>query len=170
MEMKTLLPKAWLAGSVLDFTLLEYWLSIGEEAQMYYISLDFSKSLELPVPEQVNQYRKWSPIRPSANGVYAYQPVVFLTHSMDHYFAVVFDYQKLTAYVFGSKSRTGLLKGQALWKSWGGSELWSNFALYHGWELSDPNTVTVYARQWPQVFSNKSYMDLLLIVFLSERY
>jgi hypothetical protein len=167
--MKTLLPKAWLAGSVLDFMLLEYWFSVAEEAHMYYMTLDYSKSHGLPGPEQVNHYQMSNPIRPSANGAYAHRPVIFLIHSDDHYFSVVFDYLKLTAYIFGSSiSGQGLFQGEKLWKSWRGSELWSSFALYHGWEPSDPTSVTVFARHWPQVCSKKFYGAVAQCFSISE--
>lgn len=161
LEIDTLRPKNWLGGSILSFYLCHHWFQVYEDAPMYYVDINYVKAHvtdhSMPSDIQIAYYRKSSPIR-----VFTRRPLVFVIHYMDHYFAVVFDYQKSEAFIFSSTTTlSGLYKGKTLWRGWNGPELWNILAHYHGWTAPEPNSVTVLARQWHQVDTLRSVQLLI---------
>lgn len=149
LEILTLRDKTWLAGSILNFHLLHHWIQTRHNAQMHFVDMSFTTSgYNLPTQEEITSY--------STRNIHAdpipMRPVVLVVHHSHHYFATVFDYEQMAAYVFGSKiTLSGFFFSGIHWEDWRGPDLWAKVAALHGWERGDSGEVSVFARQWIQV-------------------
>lgn len=151
MELETLCPKNWLGGAILSFYLNHYWLMAFQSCTMYYVDINYVSPPSLPSAEQIDHYRRRCPLI-SEDGTFNPRPVVFAVHHSAHYFAVVFDYERLHCFVLGSSvSNSGISVGYHNWDNWNGAIIWKAMAHYHGWFEPVVNDVTVVALQWEQV-------------------
>lgn len=82
------------------------------------------------------------------------KPIVFAVHQREtqHYFAVAFDYEHRSAYMWG-RLFDSIQAGLEVHKSpeqWQGQILWSKLALLFGWQVS-AKPVSWRGRNWYQV-------------------
>ncbi|KAG1789583.1 uncharacterized protein HD556DRAFT_1492627, partial [Suillus plorans] len=81
-------------------------------------------------------------------------PVGFIVHHSDHFFAVIFDYQRCTAYVLGryiSNSEMDVeIADPYNWEDWQGPGYWRRIASLHGWSIGDVTKISVIHRDWMQ--------------------
>jgi hypothetical protein len=159
LEIRTLGCNIWLGGTILHFYTIRHWLNVRKEATMHFVDMSFTTGgiRALPTEEEKathlkrNGHRLPIPLR----------PVVFIVFHSNHYFTVVFDYEKLSAYVFGSSiTQSGFFPEQVPWKDWSGPQLWDRVEALLGWDaiqveegedVEEDKDVTVVARQWLQV-------------------
>ncbi|KAG2095750.1 hypothetical protein BD769DRAFT_1369744 [Suillus cothurnatus] len=85
-------------------------------------------------------------------------PVGFIVHCINHFFAVIFDYNRRTAHVLGrfisdagiAAAAAGGQKNPNDWNSWDGPRRWSSIAILHGWGAGDSDDVRIIATNWIQ--------------------
>ena len=151
-ELDTLHPGRWLAGSVIGLYLSHHWLTVYATSHMYYMDMEYTTNPNLPTEEEVVDYHRRNPLTPEHGDAFDHRPVVFVVHSHQHYFVVVFDYQNSRTFMFGSSiSVSGIVVGAEHWLDWNGPLLWTAVAQYYGWPVPDVDGVHVMALRWLQV-------------------
>lgn len=99
------------------------------------------------------------------------RPVVFAVHdnTTRHYFAVAFDYERQSAYVWGrlfGSTQAGLELHKTPEK-WGGRILWGRFAALCGWHVAE-GPVSWRGRNWYQV-SKPVALSLLCGILMATK-
>ena len=67
----------------------------------------------------------------------------------DHYCCMLFMPREKAIHVLGKRHKeTSQQKQPSDWESWGGSNIWRNIAILHGWDTA--GETVVYERNWVQ--------------------
>ncbi|KAG2029292.1 hypothetical protein BDR03DRAFT_840144, partial [Suillus americanus] len=81
-------------------------------------------------------------------------PVGFIVHHAQHFFVVIFDYQRRNVHVLGRDISVSALQVECVdqhsWSDWNGPEYWRRIAVLHGWSTGNVTDVSIKTRDWLQ--------------------
>ena len=81
-------------------------------------------------------------------------PVGLIIHHSNHFFAVIFDFERHHVYVLGRNISTNAMGvdggGADDWNQWRGPEYWRRIAALHGWGTGDVTDVSLTSINWKQ--------------------
>jgi len=158
----TLKYKTWIDASVLNLYLLSLWYLVSGRTKIRYV--DFYSAIpsissgvhSLPDVQEVAMFQQRHlfhalPADPSV-------PVSFVILSSDHFFVVVFDYDRGAAFILGRRisGTTSDVPSPYYdarmddWNLWKGPFYWNRIATLHGYDAIAPDQVEVQVRNWTQ--------------------
>lgn len=152
---ETLKRGQWLAHDCIDRFLLQHWCNLGKNSKVYWIPIEICNncafSNDMCTEAEMQHLRDLLLLPP---GPIDMRPVVFAVHDRktQHYFAVAFDYEHHSAYMWGrlfADANTGTEKHMSP-EQWHGHILWRKLALLCGWQVPD-RPVSWRGRNWFQV-------------------
>jgi hypothetical protein len=146
-ELKTLMPRTWVEGPVLDFFLLTVFNSVQNPASsVRYLHLDLLR-YDNPSDLKIQGFRETYSLPPI--GECPLVTVVGVIWAFDHFFAAVFSPEHRHVHLLGRyiSSELGHTDESTNWKSWRGPELWKKICKLHGWNVLE---MKVTGTSWPQ--------------------
>lgn len=152
----TLKHGQWLAHDCIDRFLLQHWYNLGKNSSVYWIPIEICNNCAFNnnnmITEDEMKYLRDLLLLPP--GSLKMRPVVFAVHDREtqHYFAVAFDYEHHSAYMWGrliANTQAGLELHRSP-EQWHGHILWRKLALLCGWQVPD-TPVLWRGRNWYQV-------------------
>ena len=152
-EIKSLRPKNYVSGSIMNLFLLTKWYRTKMDTYCYFVDLFMTVSFLPPDPEEIAQFQSYSGLLSNPRVPPPLKPVVFIICRHQHYFTICFDYQSNHAWVFGRNPKP-LTVGLGInvgWNKWNGLMYWRRVAALFGWPVSDVNP-TVNTYDFEQVF------------------
>ncbi|KAG1843312.1 hypothetical protein DFJ58DRAFT_854529 [Suillus subalutaceus] len=141
----------WLEATVADFYLSHVWYELLGRSRMRYMNMHTAMAAEME-DEEVELFRRSSFIPP--DGICPIVPVGFVVHHSDHFFTVIFDYQRQKAHVLGRHISNDAMDIDGLdpddWNEWRGPDYWRRIGALHGWGTGDVADVSVISMDWEQ--------------------
>lgn len=141
----------WIDATVANFYLLHVWYDGLAECRMRYLDMYSAMAVDLSDAE-LDDIRKYHFIPP--NDTCRMVPVGFVVHHWDHFFTIIFDYQRRTAHILGRNMSDGAMHvdgtNHGHWTAWGGPRRWRHVAALHGWGAGDPTDVSIRVQDWKQ--------------------
>jgi hypothetical protein len=129
LEMDTLKPRSWLAGSVLDFYLLHRWYCCARP-RVLYLPLSFSNSNSVPTQDEIDAFRNIATL--DLNPALRDLPIAMLIHHSSHYFVVICDVSQRSMSVLGRQISRDTYSAAPPLHDWSGDHCWSVAAAFHG--------------------------------------
>ncbi|KAG1795963.1 uncharacterized protein HD556DRAFT_1234984 [Suillus plorans] len=81
-------------------------------------------------------------------------PVGFIVHHSEHFFVVIFDYERRRAHILGRHISEDAMNVDGVdphdWDDWGGPEYWRRVGELHDWSPGDISGVSVITKDWVQ--------------------
>jgi hypothetical protein len=147
----TLRSGKWIDATVATFYLSHVWYDRQGQNSMRYLDMYSAMATEL-CDAEVDSIRSRHFI--PQNAACTVVPVGFVVHHCNHFFTVIFDYQRGTAHVLGRHISKDAMDVDGTnpddWKTWGGPGYWRTVAALHGWTAGDPTNVSIRAQDWEQ--------------------
>ncbi|KAG2094432.1 uncharacterized protein F5147DRAFT_585052 [Suillus discolor] len=104
------------------------------------------------VDDEVKLFKKYHFL--PRDGTCPVVPIGFIVHHSDHFFAVIFDYQRQIAHVLGRHISDSIMDVDGVdpndWKDWDGPQYWRRIGSLHGWCTEDVTNVSVRSTNWVQ--------------------
>ena len=149
-DWETLSLDEWLHATVANFYLLHIWYECIDQRCMRYVDF-FTARTDMDDNLMVKRLRRNHCIPEDCPII----PVAFIVHHSDHFFAVIFDFQRRAAHVLGRHISEDAMEVDGVdahaWEDWNGPKLWKNIAHLHGWiALGDNTDVLISPMNWPQ--------------------
>ncbi|KAG1724230.1 uncharacterized protein EDB91DRAFT_1087533 [Suillus paluster] len=121
----TLQLNEWLEATVADFYLSHVWYELLSRSRMRYVNMHTTMVNEME-DEEVKLFQRNYFI--PHDGICPVVPVGFVVHHVNHFFAVVFDYQRHKAYVLGRHISDDAMDVDGVdpddWNEWRGPKYW----------------------------------------------
>ncbi|KAG2129259.1 uncharacterized protein EDB93DRAFT_1108727 [Suillus bovinus] len=141
----------WLDATVANYYLCDVWYEVLGRSQMRYVDL-YAAMVNDMVDEELELFRKYHFL--SQDGTCPVVPVGFIVHHSDHFFAVVFDYQRHIAHVMGRHISDSMMDVDGVdpndWEDWDGPQYWRRIGSLHRWSTGDVTNVSVRSTNWLQ--------------------
>ncbi|KAG6369921.1 hypothetical protein JVT61DRAFT_13388, partial [Boletus reticuloceps] len=161
-NLHTLKYQTWIDASILNLYLLSLWYSVSGRTHIRYVDffsaiLSISSGVHsLPDLQEVNVFQQRHLFHtldrdPSI-------PISFVVLSADHFFVIVFDYHRGSAFVLGRRISGNVPATPCPsyddqlddWNLWNGPLYWKRIAILHSIDAVEPDQVNVAVRNWTQ--------------------
>jgi hypothetical protein len=153
-ELDSLQPKHWIGGMLMDNWLLNLWITRGRPDIRYLPASYLLPRQAAEYPTSITAFR--TRFNLPADGPCPLQWVIGFTNmggekqsGGDHYCCMLFMPREKAIHVLGKRHKEASQQKQPSdWESWGGSNIWRNVAILHGWDTA--GETVVYERNWVQ--------------------
>jgi hypothetical protein len=150
-HLHTLRSNMWIDATVANFYLSHVWYDRQAQSCMRYLDMYAAMATDL-CADELESIRRHHFI--PQNATCTVVPVGFVVHNWDHFFTVIFDYQRRTAHILGRHISNDAMHVDDTntdeWKAWGGPGYWTTVAALHGWTAGDPTDVSIRPQNWEQ--------------------
>lgn len=155
-SVSTLASNTWLDSQVANYYLAHAWYVMLGRSKVRFVNM-FSAVGTTDWTEDELKFFRMDHFLPSY-GLCPMIPVGFIVHSINHFFVVIFDYDRRTANVLGrfisaegiAVAAEGGEKDPNDWNAWKGPQRWESIATLHGWEAGSPDDVRIIPKNWIQ--------------------
>jgi hypothetical protein len=147
----TLGSNEWLEAAVANFYLSHVWYEMLGRSRMRYVNWDAATANSIE-DEELEHFQR-NHFVPD-DGTCAMAPVGFIVHHSDHFFVVIFDYERRVVHVLGRHISADAMdvdgKDPHDWNDWRGPEYWRKIGALHGWSTGDVADVSIVSMDWEQ--------------------
>ncbi|KAG2108265.1 uncharacterized protein F5147DRAFT_773848 [Suillus discolor] len=141
----------WLDATVANFYLAHMWYEVHDTSCMRYVNIYTARMNPITAEEKELFKRNYFLPR---EGRCPMVPVGFIVHHSQHFFVVIFDYQRQRARILGCHISEDAMNVDGVdphdWEDWGGPEYWTRIGDLHEWSLGDVSDVSVITKDWVQ--------------------
>ena len=157
-ELDSLQPKRWIEGMLMDNWLMNLWIMRGRPDIRYLPTSFLLPRQAAEYPDSILAFR--TRFNLPTDGPCPLQWVIGFTNvggekdgekqsGGDHYCCMLFMPREKAIHVLGKRHKEASQRKQPSdWESWGGSNIWRNIAILHGWDTA--GETVVYEQNWVQ--------------------
>jgi hypothetical protein len=140
----------WIEAAVANFYLLHVWHEMLGRSRVRYVNMII---MGFNIDDEDMEIHRRNHFVPHDSPC-AMAPVGFIAHHINHFFVVIFDYQRRIAHVLGRYiSQTAMdIAGKDVhnWNDWRGPEYWRKIGDLHRWSTGDSADVIIVPVDWRQ--------------------
>ncbi|KAG2116293.1 hypothetical protein DEU56DRAFT_761564 [Suillus clintonianus] len=141
----------WLEAAVANFYLSHVWYEMLGRTHMRYVDWNAATANNIE-DEELEHFRRNHFV--PHDGTCAMAPVGFIVHHSNHFFVVIFDYERRMAHVLGRHISADSMDVDGEdphdWNDWRGPEYWRKIGALHGWSTGDVSDVSINPMDWEQ--------------------
>jgi len=153
-ELESLQPKQWIGGMLIDNWLMNLWVTRGRPDIRYLPASYLLPRQAAEYGDGISAFRTRFDL--PADGPCPQQWVIGFTNvggnekkGGNHYCCMLFMPRENVVHVLGRRhGEASQRKQPSDWESWGGSNIWRNVAILHGWDTA--GEPVVYEQNWIQ--------------------
>jgi hypothetical protein len=147
----TLGSKEWLEAAVANFYLSHVWYEMLGRSHVRYVDW-YAATANNIEDEELEQFRRNHFV--PHDSTCAMVPVGFIVHHSNHFFVVIFDYERRMVHVLGRHISADSMDVDGEdphdWNDWRGPEYWRKIGALHGWNTGDVEDVSIIPMDWEQ--------------------
>ncbi|KAG2335724.1 hypothetical protein BDR05DRAFT_953867, partial [Suillus weaverae] len=155
-NLPTLLVNTWLDSQVANYYLAHAWYDRLGRSKVRFVDMFAAAGTATEWTDDELKFFRLDHF--VTEGQCPMVPVGFIVHCINHFFAVIFDYNRRTAHVLGrfisvegiTAAAEGGQNNPNDWNSWDGPRRWGSIAVLHGWRPGDSDDVRIIAKNWIQ--------------------